>query len=233
METPAETIREEDILERLKLRVGDRLQIEIPTPQHDQRHFTSLVGYVNGLSVLVRTPLAHGLSLPMRDEESLVVRGFSGLETFSFETRVERVCLDPFPYLHLAYPDTVKTIPIRHEVRVKTSIPVKVTTGQGQKSVQATISNLSSGGILIDSTEELGQEHEEIDVSFHIAVQPNDYQANIETRATIQNSMILDNPQGGMLFRYGLKLLNLHSSQAILLQNLIYQALLENHHNIA
>lgn len=222
-----------DIFEQLQLRVGDRLQIEIPTAQHDQRHFTSLVGYVSGLSILVRNPVVHGLSLPMRDHEALIVRGFSGIETFSFETKVERVCLSPFPYLHLKYPHTIRTIPVRHEVRVKTSIPVKVGTKQGEAIVQAIITNLSSGGILIDSTEELGKAHDEIDVSFHITVQPNDYQAHIETRAMIQNVVIQDNTESGMLFQYGVKLLDLQSSQAILLQSLIYQALLEDHHSIA
>lgn len=221
------------IFEQLKLQVGDRLQIELPTPKHDQRYFTSLVGYVSGLSILIRNPVINGFSLPMRDNEQLVVRGFSGLETFSFETSVERVCLSPFPYLHLVYPHTIRTVPVRNEVRVKTSIPVRINIGQGGTTIQASISNMSSGGILIDSAEELGNAHDEIGVSFHITVQPNNYEAQIETQAIIQNASILSNPEGGIQFQYGVKLLNLHSSQAILLQNLIYQALLENHHNIA
>lgn len=233
MNTPSATQNEGDYFERLKLHVGDRLQIELPTQRHDQRYFTNLVGYVSGLSVLVRNPVVNGLSLPMRDNEVLIVRGFSGIETFSFETTVERVCLYPFPYLHLSYPHTIRTIPVRNEVRVKTSIPIKVRIGQRETPIEAIISNMSSGGILIDSEEELGNAHDEIDISFHITVQPNDYQAHIESRAMIQNAMIQGNPNGGMLFQYGVKLLNLQSSQAILLQNLIYQSLLENHHNIA
>lgn len=222
-----------DTFEQLKLHVGARLQIEIPTHQHDQRYFASLVGYVSNLSVLVRNPLVNGLSLPMRDHERLIVRGFSGLDTFSFETTVERVCLFPFPYLHLAYPHIIRITPVRNEVRVKTRLPIKITTGQGGTAIHAIISNISSGGILIDSTEELGQAHDEISVSFHITVQPNDYQAHIEAQAVIQNAIIQSNPEGGFLFQYGVKLLNLHSSQAILLQSLIYQALLEDYHNIA
>lgn len=223
---------ESDFFGQLKLQVGDRLQIELPSSQHDQRYFTTLVGYVSNLSVLVRNPIVNGLSLAMRDHEKLIVRGFSGLETFSFETTVERVCLSPFPYLHLAYPHTVRTIPVRNEVRVKIRLPVKITTEQGGNAIQAIISNMSSGGIQIDSEEELGAVHDEISVSFHITIQPNDYQAHIEARAIIQNSSIHDNHEGGFLFQYGVKLLNLHSSQAILLQNLIYQTLLEDHHNI-
>lgn len=221
-----------DIFEQLKLHVGERLQIELPSARHDQRYFTSLVGYVSGLSVLVRNPVVNGLSLPMRDNETLIVRGFSGLQTFSFETTVERVCIAPFPYLHLAYPHAIRTTPIRHEMRVKTRLPARVTTGQGSTPVEAVITNISTGGIQIDCPEELGKVHDEIGVSFHIVVQPNDYQAQIEAQAIIQNAVIQDNPDGGILFQYGVKLLNLHSSQAILLQNLIYQQLLEDPHNI-
>lgn len=222
-----------DFFEQLKLHVGDRLQIEIPTQQHDQRYFTTLVGYVSGLSVLVRNPVVKGLTLPMRDDEKLIVRGFSGMETFTFETHVERVCLAPFPYLHLAYPEEIQTTPVRHEVRVKTRIPVKVMPSHADTSLDAIISNMSSGGILIDSEEELGNPQEEIGVSFHITVQPNDYDAHIDTQAVIQNVLMQDHPGRGILFQYGVKLLNLHSSQAILLQNRIYQQLLEDHHNIA
>ncbi len=96
--------KEDDYFEQLKLRVGDRLQIEVPTPHHDLRYFTSLVGYVNNLSILLRNPVVNGLSLPMREGELLLVRGFSGLKTFSFETTIQRVCLAPFPYLHVSYP---------------------------------------------------------------------------------------------------------------------------------
>ena len=233
MPTQATMQNSGDIFEQLKLHVGDRLQIELPTHQHDQRYFTTLIGYVSNLSILVRNPVVHGLSLPMRDHELLIVRGFSGLETFSFNTTVERVCLSPFPYLHLAYPHSIRIITVRNQMRVKTSLPVNVTTGQSGTAIAATISNMSCGGILVDSLEELGKEHDEIGVSFHITVQPNDYQAHIEARAMIQNASIQDNPEGGFLFQYGLKLLNLHSSQAILLQSLIYEAVLEDHHNIA
>lgn len=226
-------MQNEDVFEKLKLQVGDRLQIELPSPQHDRRYFTSLVGYVSGLSLLVRNPVMNGLSLPMRDNETLIVRGFSGLETFSFETTVERVCIAPFPYLHLTYPHAIRVIPVRNEVRIKTSIPVRITAVGGGDAIGALISNVSTGGILLESAEELGREHDEIGVSFHITVQPNDYEAHIETQGIIQNATIHDNPEGGILFQYGVRLPKLQSSQGILLQNLIYQALLEDHHNIA
>ncbi len=232
MTTQATTHPGVDLFDHLKLHVGDRLQIEIPSHQHDQRYFTTLVGYVSNLSILVRNPVVHGLTLPMRDNERLIVRGFSGLETFSFETTVERVCLSPFPYLHLAYPHAIRTMPVRNEMRIKTRLPVRISTGQGDTAIEAIISNMSSGGILIDAAEELGKVHDEIGVSFHITVQPNDYQAHIEAQAVIQNTSIRNNPEGEFLFQYGVKLLNLHSSQAILLQSMIYQALLEDHHNI-
>ncbi|MFN3397037.1 MAG: flagellar brake protein [Sulfurimicrobium sp.] len=222
-----------DLFEELKLHVGDRLQIEVPSRQHDLKYFTTLVGYVKWLSILVRTPLVDSLPLPMRDGEKLIVRGFSGKETFSFDSTIERVCREPFYYLHLSYPDSVSTTTIRHAERVRVNLPVRVTPAGASGAIHATISNISTEGILIDTGEELGKKDEEISVSFHFAIQPNDYDAHIETTALIQNVMLQDNPSGDFTFQYGVKLLKLHSSQAILLQNLIYQKLLENHHNLA
>lgn len=224
----------EDFFEELKLHVGDRLQIEVPSRQHDMKFFTTLIGYVRGLSVLLRTPIVDALPLPMRDGEKLIVRGFSGVETFSFESTVERICLAPFHYLHLSYPHDIRTTTIRHEVRVRVNLPVKVMPAGASTAIQASISNISTAGILIDAAQELGEKDSEIDVSFHFTIQPSDYDAHIETTALIQNVALQDNTSGGFTFQYGVKLLNkLHSSQAILLQNLIYQKLLENHHNLA
>jgi len=223
----------EDFFEELKLHVGDRLQIEVPSREHDLKYFTTLVGYAKGLSVLLRTPIVNGLPLPMREGESLIVRGFSGMETFSFEATIERICLGPFHYLHLSYPHAVRTTPIRHEVRVRVNLQVKVTQPGTSKSIDANISNISTSGILIDAAQELGEKDSEINVSFHFTIQPNDYDAHIETTALIQNVTLQDNPSGSFTFQYGVKLLKLHSSQEILLQNLIYQKLLENHHNLA
>lgn len=223
----------EAFFEDLKPHVGDRLQIELSSPLHDLKYFTTLVGYVKGLSVLLRTPIVSGLPLPMRDGEKLIVRGFSGMETFTFDTTIERICLEPFHYLHLSYPHTVRTTPIRNEVRVRVNLPVKVTPAGASSAIDATISNISTAGILVEATEELGDKDSEINVSFHCTIQPNDYDAHIETTALIQNVTLQDNPSGSFTFQYGVKLLELHSSQEILLQNLIYQKLLENHHNLA
>ena len=223
----------EDLLDELQLHIGDRMQIEVPSRRHDMKYFTTLVGYVKGLSVLLRTPVVDSLPLPMRDGEKLIVRGFSGKETFSFETTVERICREPFYYLHLTYPEVISTTKIRNAERVRVNLPVKVTPAGASIAKHATISNISTAGILIDADEELGEKDQEINVSFHFTIQPNDYDAHIETAALIHNVALQDNEAGGFTFQYGIKLLKLQSSQAILLQNLIYQKLLENHHNLA
>ncbi|MEN6584553.1 MAG: flagellar brake protein [Sulfuricella sp.] len=222
----------EDIFEELQLHVGDRMQVEVPSRRHDMKFFTTLVGYVKGLSVLLRTPIVDSLPLPMRDGEKLIVRGFSGKETFSFETTIERICREPFYYLHLTYPEVISTTKIRNAERVRVNLPVKVIPTGASIAKHATISNISTAGILIDAEEELGEKDQEINVSFHFTIQPNDYDAHIETAALIQNVALQDNPSGSFTFQYGVKLLKLQSSQAILLQNLIYQKLLENHHNL-
>lgn len=222
----------DDPFEKLKLHVGDRLQIEIPSRRRNLKYFTTLMGYAKGLSVLLRTPIVDSLPLPMRDDEKLIVRGFSGRATFSFDSVIKRICREPFHYLHLAYPQAISTTPIRHEERVRVNLPIKVTPADTSKLIHASISNISTAGIMIDSEEELGEKGTEISVAFRFTIQPNDYDANIETTALIQRVTLEDNPSGSFIFQYGVKLLKLHSSQAILLQNLIYQKLLEDHHNL-
>lgn len=219
--------------EELKLHPGDRLQLEIPTPQRDLRYFTTLIGYIRGLSVLVRTPTANNLPMPMREGETVVLRGFSGLDAFSFECEVVRVCQAPFHYLHLSFPKEILIKPLRKEVRVKVKLPVKVIPKGGVLATHAAITNVSIAGIQIESDEDFGGKDDEVDVSFRFTIQPNDYEAHLEAQAVIQKVTVQDNPSGGIAFQYGVKLLHLHSSQAILLQNLIYQQLLENHHNLA
>lgn len=222
-----------EYFENLKLHPGERIQLEIPSPQHDLRYFTSLIGYVMGLSVLLRTPLVNGLTLPMRDNERVIVRGFSGIDAFSFETTVARVCLSPFPYLHLGFPHAIHVTPIRHEVRVKVHLPVAVSHAGSELPSHGTITNISITGIQIDTEEEFGGKDEEVTISFRFTIHPNSYEAHIQSTGIIQHVTLQTTPSGAIGFQYGVKLQNLHSSQAILLQNLIYQQLLENYHNLA
>lgn len=222
-----------EFFEELKLYPGDRMQIEIPSPQHDLRYFTSLVGYVKGLSVLLRTPMVNGLTLPMRDDENVIVRGFSGTDTFSFESSVARVCLAPFAYLHLSYPHAIRITPVRHEVRVKVSLPVAIAHRGSEAASHGTVTNLSLTGIQIDSEEEFGAKNDEVTVTFRFTIHPHGYDARIESKGIIQSVALQPAPSGAIGFQYGVKLTGLHSSQDILLQNLIYQQLLETHRNVA
>lgn len=221
----------DDSFGALKLQTGDRLQIEIPTARHDMRYFTTLIGYARGLSVLVHHPLVNGLPLPMSEGKPLIVRGFSGLDAFSFESAVARVCIAPFRYLHLSYPHVIQTIPVRHEIRARVSLPARISPAGGGEGIAATLSNLSINGILVDSIRELGAKNDEIGVDFSFTIQPNDYEVHIEARGIIQNVAIEHAQTGETSFQYGIKLQNLHGNQSILIQNLIYQQLLENHHN--
>src|SRR4029079_10643969 len=100
-----------------------RLQLELVTGNARSHYYTTLIGYVPGHSVLIRTPLVQNLPVPVPEGAVVLVRHFSGRHAFTLESRVERVCRSPYPYIHLAYPAQVQQTLIRGALRVSVALP--------------------------------------------------------------------------------------------------------------
>lgn len=215
--------------EEMQLHVGDRMQIELPLGINPGPHFTTLIGYLPGHSVLLRTPLLQNLPIPIREGEQALVRTFSGQNAYTFESLVERVNRVPFPYLHLSYPHAAQRTVIRGALRVRVSLAA--TIGNPARfgdalPTAATIVDLSNSGALVEAGNGLGEAGDTVELAFKFVVQPNDYEVKLVTPAEIQSARRIAREDGGEVFSYGIRFATLRATESLLLQSFVQQVLL-------
>jgi len=217
-------------LDQLQLHVGDRLQLEMLSEGARAQHFTLLIGYVPGHSVLVRTPLVQNIPVPIREGEPVLVRSFSGRHASSFESTVTRVCRAPFPYLHLAYPQTVRQTQVRGALRVRVNLAgTALNPGYVDSDLPnpITIADLSVSGAQLESHAELGETGGKVELAFKFLVQPNNYEVRLTTSAEIQ-SVRKSRKANEDTFLHGVSFQHLHTTESLLLQSFIQQVVLDD-----
>jgi c-di-GMP-binding flagellar brake protein YcgR len=215
----------------MNLQVGARLQLFVERTGHRQQYFTTLIGYVPGEAILVMTPTENGLSAPFKQGEPLTVRAFSGVNVFSFRTSVDQNVSRPLACLHLAFPKAVSGTALRKAMRIKVSLPGKVTrsiVGEPPRTSDVSVTNVSVLGGLIEAQERLGEMGEEIDLSFSFIAQPGESEIQLGTRATIRNikSVKTTTSQEQGPYAHGVEFADLDPTKQILLQQLIYETVI-------
>jgi c-di-GMP-binding flagellar brake protein YcgR len=223
--------------EQMQLQTGDRLQLEVLSDAARTHHFTTLIGYLPGLSVLVRTPSVHGEPIAVRDGEAMLVRAFSGRSVYAFETTVQRVCLSPFSYLHLSYPKLVRANPIRGAERVRVELRGTALNPQLDPRgipVGCTIGDLSLTGAQLESTQSLGDKGSRLQVFFAFKLEPQGYEVKLTPEVEIQSARRRNDSQGaGDIYSYGVRFGRMHATESLLLQSYIQQILLNDRSRIA
>jgi hypothetical protein len=189
--------------EAAQLHVGERLQLELVADGSRSHYYTTLIGFVPGHSVLIRTPMVQNLPVPVPEGADVLVRAFSGRHAFTMESRVDRVCRSPYPYMHLAYPAQVQQTIIRGALRVRVA--------------------------LLETELSLGEPGEKFRLAFKFVVQPNNYEVKLATSAQIQSVRKIKKGNGQEeLFSHGVRFNKLHATEGLLLQSYIQQVLLSD-----
>lgn len=142
-------------LDQIKLSIGDTIQLQFQSDVEPSRCFVTLIGYLEGQSVIVTTPVINGSMMLVREGQDFVVRLFSGKTAYAFATMAKRVTNTPYPHIHLAYPKEVRGLVVRSSSRGRINIICHATVegGQGYACVAR---DISIGGALIAVNEKIG-----------------------------------------------------------------------------
>ncbi len=214
----------------MHLNVGNKLQLKLPTnivnsAERSEFCTAELMGYVNNLSVMIRSPqLAKQMDLSLVEGDKVTVRLFSGQLAFSFSSYIDKIIKVPFNYIHLSFPTKISGQIIRKSRRIKTKIVATI----ADNPTPATISNLSMTGAEIRASASIGQIDETISLSF--AVEIHDVKKTMSLQATIKSTKPTVNETDNAL-AFGIEFMALETEQSHLLQSLIYQELVENPEN--
>lgn len=209
----------------MKLQVGSRLQMTQRGLGGERTSFTSLIGYAPGEFLLVRIPQENGLSLPVAEEESIRFRVFSGLGVYTFTCTVETIFLSPRNYMVLSFPKEIIGMTLRHSVRVRVDLPVVINS-----NATAVMSDLSTAGAQVTSELALADAGEQITVNFAFRAKPSNEEIRVQAKAEVQSVRSRHAVRQGepALVDHGLRFKGLEGSELVLLQNYVYEMLLEN-----
>lgn len=211
----------------MHLRVGDRFQLESPA-RPAERHYGTLVGYSPGQSVLVKTPFVDGLPLPYADGQPLTARAFTGKGIFAFDTAVQRVCVSPFHYMHLAFPAAVRGTQIRATERVKITLPTRIQLPGGTEE-PAMLTDIGIGGAMLECGRRLHAGNR-LTVLLRFALEEMNLTAGFTAEALVHREAEAPQPDQAVPLRcYGLEFRNLSVGQRVMLQNFVYHHLLAGH----
>lgn len=213
----------------IKLNIGDALQLQDISPP-EQRYYVKLIGYLGRRSVLVTHPLQDEKLLPVKEGQSFLVRGFSTAMTYEFSADVVSVCLSPYPYLHLSFPDQVKSFNMRNALRIKLKLACLIEV-QGASllasKMPTNIENISAFGALVRSGKELGKVGDNAILSFRLPVDEEGQLFTVPAIIRNVHTETAGETNEESVVNHGLEFLRTEGWDHLALQNFIYKTIAE------
>lgn len=213
--------------EDMKLRVGDRLHLQLPARVTTERLTARVIGFVDGRVLLITMPESRTGRMRLVEGEEVVVRAFCGSTAFGFKSTVQRLLLTPIEYVHLSFPGNIQGVTIRKSPRVRIQVQVKVQV-PGRPEAAGSITNISATGALVDTPRPLGEPGDRIQVAFHLRL--FDLDLGIDTGAVIRSVASDPNPAPGATgaHHHGIEFEDLKPNDRLALYSLIYQQITDN-----
>lgn len=211
----------------IHLAIGDALQMQ-PVVDNHLRYYVTLIGYVEKRSVLVTAPVIEGHVQLVREGQPFVLRAFSGRNAYAFDASVLKSCGAPFPYLHLSYPKSVQTLPVRSEQRLRVNLIGAVPEVEGvvQGEPQAClVVDLSLGGAMITAPRRLVEVGHRFKLSIRIVA--NQAPVYVALPCVLRNLREAPATDGrGSVLHHGVQFLEIDAKDQLLLENFIFRAML-------
>lgn len=221
----------------MKLKVGDKLQLELPARRDRERFLVKVIGFLKKTSLMITIP--H--QLPIYEGNKALIRSFSGESAFAFSCTIERIIKTaslslrtPYEYIHLSFPDKIEGVVIRKAHRVKTSIITTVQSSKlnAEEAVSALISDISANGASLDAKKRLGDKGDIINLSFRVSL--HNVEAYMSIKGVIRTILGSDTDETSTpgTIRHGVEFQELKQSDCVILKSMIYQQMIENPHKL-
>lgn len=209
-------------LTQIQLAPGDLVQLQTLNSQQTERYQVRMIGFHAPHSLLVTAPTHGGKLAFVREGQQFLVRGFVGKDAVAYKTRVLKSNLAPFPYLHLAYPDSVQSMRIRSSARVAVELITSVNRG-GKQIASARMLDLSVGGAKLQSKQAFAEPDEQVELAFRINPAGLDIYLKVQSRIRMVNR---DETSGQIAT--GVEFIELSEQNRLYLTNMVYQNLLKD-----
>ena len=214
--------------EDMALEVGQRVELQRAPPGVNPRLFSTLIGYAPGESLLVRTPVLNNLPVDLQEGDRLYLRLSSGTRAFGFATKVERLCIVPFHYMHLAVPDEIQCVDIRRDRRFNVNILAEIKAA-GQDWQPALMLDLAEGGSLIECAHAVGESGTAIELRFGLPAGHAEQEVTLTLPGKVDKTETRNRDEGLRAYRHGIEFTGLAGNDALLLQNFLFRLMLDHH----
>lgn len=211
-------------LEQIQLAPGDLIQLQTMSATNAERYQVRMIGFHAPVSLLVTAPTSQGKLVFVKEGQQLLVRGFVGKDAVAYKTRVLKSNLSPFPYLHLAYPDSVQSMRIRSSARVSVDLVTAINRDNGAAQASARMTDISVGGARLLSPRPVANKDEVIKVSFRINPAGLDVYMTVSARV---RAVSADESQDSQIAT-GIEFIDISEQDRLYLTNMVYQNLLKD-----
>lgn len=218
--------------EELKLTYGYPLQLQTATVAGQAERFSCrLIGCLPGRSILLSVPKQAGKLVKFRAGQKIVVRLMIDNGIGIFAGIVESQTQDPYPILHLSYPEAVTFKGIRGATRVAVREKIDVTNISLESKIKASgfISDMSISGTRIELSDDIAEIGDILELRAQIVIR--DVKRELMLTGVIRSRVEpTDNLGEGVLVSYGLEFANQPDEQRLVMYAYVFNqmALQEN-----
>lgn len=145
-----------------QLLIGTTMQIERQGGGSvSQVYSVSLIGYVTGQGLILALNDKRQSVADFRPGEGFVLRLSLNGQVNAYETSILSVAFQPYPHLHLRFPEQMGPMTQRRSPRYPVDLPIlRLTIREGIKDYEVTMSDISAQGACLVCNQPLGREGE-------------------------------------------------------------------------
>lgn len=144
---------------------GTPLYLEWVSGGEVEQHPVNLIGYLPERSLLVTMPMINGNLVDLQSVDSCVIRYVDGDTCYAFETALLRQESEPYPYLHLNYPQGVQGLTVRKAMRVPVNnMAIMLVMNENQRKISVAMTDISTAGAQLVSSSRLGSIGDEFSI---------------------------------------------------------------------
>jgi hypothetical protein len=214
--------------EELRLTYGYPLQLQsVSSGGQPERLSCRLIGCLPGRSILLSIPKQGGKLVKFRVGQKIVVRLMIGNGIGIFAALVESQTLEPYPILHLSYPEAVTFKGIRSETRVAVREQISLSNISAEsKSVAAgLLADISVKGARVELMEDFAEIGNCLELKAQIEIR--DVKRELIIKGVVCSRIDpTDNISDGALVSYGMEFIEQPDEQRLVLYAYIFNQMI-------
>ncbi|HTF97703.1 MAG TPA: flagellar brake protein [Cellvibrio sp.] len=219
--------------EELKLAYGYPLQLQTTNLSGQPERFSCrLIGCLPGRSLLLSVPKQSGKLVKFKSGQKIVVRLMIDNGIGIFAGIVESQTTEPYPILHLSYPDSVAFKGIRSATRVVVheSIDVLNVSLESRPATTGVLSDISISGARIEVNDEIAEIGDQLEMRAKVDIRELKRELILlgVVRSRVEPS---ESQQNIMSISYGLEFKSQPEEQRLLMYAYVFNQMAHQEHS--